>query len=166
MPPCAAVTVLLIHTGRSVPPCAPRFLLIHTINIWNDQFCYQYIFALHDMMRSDKIYCFIINPSVDHLISCWQSCFQTKVTLPLRAERRRREARRQTCTRPEVYTSRRSLLGLVDENGWKWIKIIESSWKWIPVDESGWKWMKVDGSGWKWMEMDESGWKWMNMDGK
>ena len=34
-----------------------------------------------------------------------------KSSLPFRAERRRREARRQACTRPEVYKSRRSLLG-------------------------------------------------------
>ena len=40
--------------------------------------------AIRSLMRSDKIYSFIINPSVDHLISGWQSCFQIELSAAVR----------------------------------------------------------------------------------
>ena len=40
--------------------------------------------AIRSLIRSDKIYSFIINPSVDHLISGWQSCFQTELSAAAR----------------------------------------------------------------------------------
>ena len=42
------------------------------------------------------------------MVKCMSVCNKkvNKSSLPFRAERRRREARRQACIRPEVYTSR------------------------------------------------------------
>ena len=47
------------------------------------------------------------------MVECVCVCHEkvNKSSLPFRAERRRRKARRRTCTRPEVYKSRRSILG-------------------------------------------------------
>ena len=52
---------------------------------------------------------------------------------PLRAERRRREARRQICITPRLITSRQSILGqgLVVQNLKEKIKEKKSSWHWL-----------------------------------
>ena len=74
-------------------------------------------------------------PLYEHICIC--ICFHNKFIStdvgsgPLRAERRRREARREIFTTPGHVTARRSILGPPAEgrpgpSGWEWMKIDEN----------------------------------------